>query len=121
MEESHTRWGRQSNTSITSCRGDDNRHHDWIRRTEWQWELHGMVNLSVDVLECMGLTAHVHVFRVKKIFFLVNSPVERELTKFFVREYLVITSVAQHLICPTSLVSYFLSIFLLFAVWAVLQ
>lgn len=39
-----------------------------------------MVNLVVDVLECMGLTAHVHVFRVKKkkVFF-VNSPVEREL------------------------------------------
>lgn len=79
MEESHTRWGRRSNTSIISFRGDDNRHHDWIRRTECQWELHGMVNLSVDVLECMGLTAHVHVFRVKKKFFFVNSPVEREL------------------------------------------
>lgn len=80
MEESHTRWERRSNTSITYFRGDDNRHHDWIRITEWQWELHGMVNLVVDVLECMGLTAHVHVFRVKKkkVFF-VNSPVEREL------------------------------------------
>ena len=53
-------------TSIP-VRGYDKRYN-WIRRTELQWELERMVNFCVDVLECVGLIACVHVLRVENTF-----------------------------------------------------
>lgn len=49
-------------------RGDDNRHYNWIRRTEWQWELERTVRFGVDVLEWMGLITSVHLLRVENTF-----------------------------------------------------
>lgn len=54
--------GGESNTPVTE---DDKRHYNWIRRTECQWELERMASFGVDVLECKGLIACVHVLRVE--------------------------------------------------------
>lgn len=57
--------GEKNNIPVT---GDDKRHYNWIKRTEWQWELERMASFGVDVLECMGLMAYVHVLRVENTF-----------------------------------------------------
>lgn len=61
-------WKKKKQKHNIPVRGDDNRHYNWIKRMEWQWELERMVRSGVDVLQWVGLIACVHLLRVENTF-----------------------------------------------------